>query len=59
MAAAAGMICFHLSIGDILMTYVMPIMGWWKCSGALPMSSIYEEVTEKTRMYITALRCLH
>lgn len=32
MAAAAGMICFHLSIGDILMTYVMPIMGGWKCS---------------------------
>lgn len=49
MAAAAGMICFHLSIGDILMTYVMPIMGGGSAAGALPMSSIYEEVTGKDK----------
>lgn len=49
MVAAAGMICFHLSIGDILMTYVMPIMGGGSAAGALPMSSIYEEVTGKDK----------
>lgn len=49
MAATAGMICFHLSIGDILMTYVMPIMGGGSAAGALPMSSIYEEVTGKDK----------
>lgn len=46
---AAGMICFKLSVGDILMTYVMPVMGGGSAAGALPMSAIYEEVTGKDK----------
>lgn len=45
----AGMICFKLSVGDILMTYVMPVMGGGSAAGALPMSAIYEEVTGKDK----------
>ena len=48
-AGVVGMLVFHLSIGDILMTYVMPIMGGGSAAGALPMSSIYEEVTGKDK----------
>ncbi len=33
------------SLGETLMSYVMPIMGGGSAAGALPMSAIYEEVT--------------
>ena len=49
MAMIAGVLFFGLDIGDILMTYVMPIMGGGSAAGALPMSSIYEEVTGKDK----------
>ncbi len=49
LAVLVGMLFFRLSLGDILMTYVMPIMGGGSAAGALPMSSIYEEVTGNSK----------
>ena len=49
LAILVGMIFFRLSIGEILMTYVMPIMGGGSAAGALPMSAIYEEVTGNSK----------
>ncbi len=48
-AALIGILFFHLDIGEILMTYVMPIMGGGSAAGALPMSAIYEEITGKDK----------
>lgn len=49
LAILVGMLFFRLSIGEILMTYVMPIMGGGSAAGALPMSAIYEEVTGNSK----------
>lgn len=49
MAILVGILVFHINVGEILMTYVMPIMGGGSAAGALPMSSIYEEVTGKDK----------
>lgn len=49
-----------ISVGDILMKYVMPIMGGGSAAGALPMSSIYQEVTggDKDAYYGVAMSAL-
>lgn len=59
MAALTGKF-LGISVGDILMKYVMPIMGGGSAAGALPMSSIYQEVTggDKEAYYGVAMSAL-